>query len=273
MDDTLVDRARSGDAAALEELLTRVAPAVRRFGLRMCRSAHDADDVLQDTLFTISTHLNGFEGRSSFSSWVFALTRSACSRMQRGLKNRPPVSEDGIPEQRDHAPSPEQRATDREIGRALGRALDGLTDDQREVILLRDVEGLTAPEAADALGVSVDALKSRLHRARQALRSAMMPVLEPLAAPASSGCPDIISALSKKMEGELDQSACAEMEKHVENCVSCRSACDALKQALVACRRSATPEVSPEVQEQVKAALRAWVGAGASLSSPPRPFR
>jgi RNA polymerase sigma-70 factor, ECF subfamily len=259
MYDKLVDRAKNGDAAALEELLTRVAPAVRRFGLRMCRSAHDADDVLQDTLLTIATHVGRFEGRSSFSSWAFALTRSACSRMQRGLKNRPPVSDDAVPEQRDNAPTPEQQATDREVGHALAQALDGLGEDHREVILLRDVEGLTAPEAADALGISVDALKSRLHRAREALRSAMRPVLEPGAIEKRAGCPDVLLALSRKIEGDLDQTDCAKMEKHLETCVSCRSACDALKNALVACRRSATAEVAPEVKDQVKAALRAWV--------------
>jgi RNA polymerase sigma-70 factor, ECF subfamily len=273
MYDTLVARARNGDAAALEELLTRIAPAVRRFGIRMCRSPHDADDVLQDTLLTISTHLSGFEGRSSFSSWVFALTRSACSRMHRGLKNRPLVNADDVPEQRDDAPTPEEHATDRQIGRALVNALDGLADDYREVILLRDVEGLTAPEAADALGVSVDALKSRLHRARESLREAMKPVLEPTAPQPSPGCPDVLSALSRKIEGDLDQSDCAEMEKHIETCSACRSACDALKKALFTCRRSATAEVSPEVKEQVKAALRAWVMSGGPLSSPPRPFR
>jgi RNA polymerase sigma-70 factor, ECF subfamily len=273
MYETLVARARSGDPAALEELLTLIAPAVRRFGLRMCRSAHDADDVLQDTLVTITTHLGGFEGRSSFSSWVFALTRSACSRMQRGLKNRPPVSDDAMPEQRDEAPTPEEQAKDREIGRALTRALDGLHDEHREVILLRDVEGLTAPEAAEALGVSVDALKSRLHRAREALRNAMRPELAPAAPEPRPGCPDVLLALSRKIEGDLDQTDCAEMEKHLENCPACRSACDALKKALGACRRSATADVAPDVKQQVKAALNAWVKSRAARSSPPRPVR
>jgi RNA polymerase sigma-70 factor (ECF subfamily) len=259
MDDSLVARAQSGDSAALEELLTDIAPAVRRFGMRMCKSPHNADDVLQDTLLTISKNLGSFEGRSSFSSWVFALTRSACSRMQRGLKNRPPVSDETVPDQRDDAPSPEDQAEGREIGGVLARALDGLADDYREVILLRDVEGLTAPEAADALGVSVDALKSRLHRAREALRNAMKPFLEPAAPEARDGCPDVLSALSRKIEGDLDKHDCAEMEQHIETCAACKSACDSLKSALVACRRSADAPISPEVQERVKAAVRAWV--------------
>ena len=84
MIDPLVERARSGDAKALEELLASVAPAVERFGLRMCRNPDDADDVLQDTLLTIATHLGDFEGRSSLLSWVFTLARTACARRRRG---------------------------------------------------------------------------------------------------------------------------------------------------------------------------------------------
>src|SRR6476661_1520808 len=76
----------------------------------MCKDTHDADDVLQDTLLSIATHLPEFEGRSSLVSWVFALTRNACARRRRGLKNRPPVSEDAAPER------PRRRRRARAVG-------------------------------------------------------------------------------------------------------------------------------------------------------------
>ncbi len=256
--DSLIERARAGDTAALEELLAEVAPAVRRFGVRMCKDPHDADDVLQDTLLTIATHLPEYEGRSSLTSWVFALTRSACARRRRGAKNRPHESADALAERGDGNPTPAERAADRELGGALTRALDDLPDDYREVILLRDVEGLTAPEAAIALGISVDALKSRLHRAREALRTSLAPLLEGAAPKPSPGCPDVVAMWSKKLEGDLSPIDCASMEKHIATCGSCGAACDALKQALLACRRSATMEVRPEIQARVKAAVRAW---------------
>lgn len=257
--DSLVERARTGDAGALEELLASVAPSVHRFGLRMCKSPHDADDALQDTLLSIATHLGEFEGRSSFTSWVFALTRSACARRRRGLKNQPTVSEDAAPEQVDAAPSPEQRAADRELGEALSRALDGLSEEHREVIVLRDIEGLSAADAAASLDLSVDALKSRLHRAREALREALRPVLEPLAPPPSASCPDVAALWSRKLEGQLDQRDCKQMEEHLATCPACGAACDALRKVLVVCQSSASPEVRPEVQRRVKAAVRAWV--------------
>jgi len=253
----LVERARRGDREALEGVLAAMAPSVHRFGLRMCRNAHDAEDVLQDTLISIASHIGEFEGRSSLSSWVFALTRSACTRKRRGLKNRPPVSDEGVAETPDHAPSPEARAADHELASALSSALDGLSDDHREVILLRDIEGLSAPEAASSLGIGVDALKSRLHRAREALRMALRPFLEPASAPVP-GCPDVGSLWSRKLEGDLSQGDCSVMEKHLETCPTCAAACDALKRALLACQRVRTEEVPPEIQARVKAAVRAW---------------
>ncbi len=256
--DPLVERARKGDAAALEELLASVAPAVHRFGLRMCKNPHDAEDVLQDALLAMATHLPEFEGRSSLLSWVFALTRSACSRRHRGLKNQPLASDADIPEASDNAPTPEQRVEDRELSFALNQALDALPVDYREAIVLRDIEGLTAPDAAASLGVSVDALKSRLHRAREALRLALKPRLEPAAHKPSPTCPDLAALWSRKLEGDLSQGDCKAMEAHLLTCPACGVACEALKRALLACRRSATAEVTPEVQARVKAALRVW---------------
>jgi RNA polymerase sigma-70 factor (ECF subfamily) len=258
----LIERARAGDSAALQELLQSVAPAIHRFGLRMCKSESDADDVLQDTLLSIATHLPQFEGRSSLSSWVFALTRSACTRRRRGLKNQPHASVEHVGELRDLEPTPEQSVSDRELSDALNAALGRLPDDHREVILLRDVEGLSAAEAAAALGISVEALKSRLHRARAALRDALRPVLEPVMPPASPDCPDVLSLWSRKLEGDLSPKDCSEMEQHVLGCVSCGAACNALKHALWACQQSATPTVRPEVQARVKAALHMLAAAG-----------
>ena len=256
--DELVARAQRGEREALEAVLAALAPSVHRFGLRMCKNVHDADDVLQDTLINIASHLGDFEGRSSLSSWAFALTRSACARRRRGLKNQPPVSDERMAEAPDHAPTPEAHAADHELASALSRALDGLSDEHREVILLRDIEGLSAPEAASSVGISVDALKSRLHRAREALRVALRPLLEPASPPSPSGCPEVALLWSKKLEGDLSQGDCSAMEKHLASCPACGASCDALRRALLASQRVRTEDVPPELQARVKAAVRAW---------------
>jgi RNA polymerase sigma-70 factor (ECF subfamily) len=224
----------------------------------MCKDTHDAEDVLQDTLLAIATHLGEFEGRSSFLSWVFTLARTACSRRRRGLKNQRPTSLSEVAEPLDAARTPEERASDREMASVVSSALDSLSEEHREVILLRDVEGLTAPDAAAALGISVDALKSRLHRAREALRGVLRPVLEPGAAKPSPTCPDVVALWSKKMEGDLRAEDCAAMEAHLKGCPTCGAACDGLKRALLACRQSATSELAPVVRMRVKAAIREW---------------
>ncbi len=252
-----ITRARAGDREALEAVLVSVAPSIHRFGLRMCKNVRDAEDVLQDTLLSVANHLGDFEGRSSLTSWVFALTRSECTRRRRGLKNQPWVSDEYLAETHDPAPSPEARAADQELAAALSSALDGLEDSYREVILLRDIEGLSAPEAAEVLGISVDALKSRLHRAREAMRSALRPLLESERAE-PSGCPDVVALWSKKLEGDLSQGDCSAMEEHLAVCSTCGAACLALKQALVACQNIRTQQVPSAVQARVKAAVRAW---------------
>jgi RNA polymerase sigma-70 factor (ECF subfamily) len=254
----LVARARQGDRGALEAVLAAIAPAIHRFGRRMCKSAHDADDVLQDTLVNVALHLAEFEGRSSLSSWVFALTRNACARKRRGLKNRPPMAGEFLEDRPADAPSPEARAADRQLGAALTRALDELPEDQREVILLRDVEGLSAPEAAAAIGIGVEALKSRLHRARTALRAALRPVLEPRTVD-REGCPEVAALWSRKLEGDLTQTDCATIERHLRSCPSCAAACDGLKKALVACQAVRGEDVPDAVQARVKIAMRELV--------------
>ena len=178
-----------------------------------------------------------------------------CQKRSRGLKNRPPVPDEAAHEARDEAPSPETRAADQEIANALASALDALPEDQREVVLLRDVEGLTTPEAAEVLGISVDALKSRLHRARSALRERLVPItLEP-----STSCPDAALQWSRKLEGDLSAIDCRSMEEHLATCARCSATCDALKQALGACQRSSQGTVPPQIQARVKAAVRDYL--------------
>ena len=94
----VVARARQGDREALEAVLLSLAPSINRFGLRMCKNVHDAEDILQETLINVAQHLGDFEGRSSLTSWAFALTRSACARKRRGLKNQPHVSDERLAE-------------------------------------------------------------------------------------------------------------------------------------------------------------------------------
>lgn len=255
--DVLVDRAQHGDRAALEAVLVQLSPQVERFGRRLCgHGSSDVDDALQDALLLVAQHLPEFERKSALSSWVFALVRSACARRRRGQKNQPHASLDVVASMAASEPTPEHAALALEQRRIVEAALDGLALEHREVLALRDVEGLTAEEAAATLDISVPALKSRLHRARAALRAALAPQFMPSALPPDAACPDVVQALSSKLEDDLAPEACALLEGHVSGCTRCGALCDTLKQALGVCHGLKT-----QPSEARAAELRRLVGA------------
>jgi RNA polymerase sigma-70 factor (ECF subfamily) len=244
----------------MESVLEALAPAIHRFGMRMCRHPDDAADASQDTLIAVAKNLPSFEGRSSLTSWVFTLARTACARRRRGLKNRPTLPEEAAPEPADTHQTPEEDVASRDLGARVVAALDGLPEEWREVIALRDVEGLSAAEAASVLGISVDALKSRLHRARSGLREALRPLVEPKVHKRAA-CPEVVMMLSRHLEGDLAAEDCAAMEKHLEACPDCASACATAKRALAACRATASGPVPEAVKLRVRRALSALTEA------------
>ncbi|HKO93696.1 MAG TPA: sigma-70 family RNA polymerase sigma factor [Polyangiaceae bacterium] len=257
MEPSLIERAKAGERAALEQLLEQLAPLVHRFGVRMCRNEADAEDVLQETLLSITDHLKEFEGRASLASWVFMLARTACARRRRGLKNRPHLPEDAAAEHSSDAATPEDAAERARLRAQIESALDALSDEQREVFMLRDMEGLSAAEVAESLGLSVEAVKSRLHRARSSLRAALASELGPDRPAPGPNCPDVLQAFSRKLEGELETADCALMEKHVEGCPACANICSSLQSTLSMCRKQASAEVPAALRARLQRAVRA----------------
>jgi len=166
IDAALIAAAQTGDRSAIDELLERYESRIYRFGLRMCGDEESARDVLQDTLLAAFRNLTGFRGEASLSTWLYQIARSYCIKARRGPRPPAPLADD-VP---DREPPPDLQAHAREIGEALAAAIAALPADQREAVVLRDVQGLSADEAARVAGIEIRALKSRLHRARLALR-------------------------------------------------------------------------------------------------------
>jgi RNA polymerase sigma-70 factor, ECF subfamily len=264
-DDELIEAAREGDDTALEALLLRYQPHLYRFGLRMCGNVEDAGDVTQESLISMVRSLRDFRGESSVSSWLYTIARRFCIKKRRRGKFAPAREEsldapetDAAQRLADPAPSPEQAAATREIQGTLVRAIDALDPSKREVLLLRDVEGLSAPEVAKVLGISVEAVKSRLHRARVAVRGEMAALLghPRVKTPSTPMCPDVLTLFSQHLEGEIDRNVCAAMEAHLARCRNCRDACDSLKRTLTLCRELPTPEIPASLSASIKAGLR-----------------
>ena len=137
---------------------------------------------------------------------------------------------------------------------ALERAIAALPPSQREVLVLRDVEGLPAKQVGEALRLSERAVKSRLHRARVALREMLAPHVMPAAA--APRCPDTARLVSRYLEGELDPGVCAKLEVHVKSCPDCGATCATLKDALVTCRSWRGEKLPQRIRASLRQAVR-----------------
>lgn len=181
----LVERLRAGDPAALEPLMDRYASRVYRVAVGITRSDADAEEVVQDVFLSLFRKIGTFEGRSALGTWIYRVAANAALIKRRGKRAQVEVSlEADLPAFRadghrdgdrdyvlaDWSRSPEEELLSLETRTVLNAALDALPGHYRAVLVLRDVEELSNEEVADVLGESVSTVKSRLHRARMALR-------------------------------------------------------------------------------------------------------
>jgi RNA polymerase sigma-70 factor (ECF subfamily) len=154
-------------------------------------------------------------------------------------------------------PGPDELASRGEVRRALASALAALDPASREVLILRDIKGLTAPEVGKVTGSSVDAVKSRLHRARATLRERLAAALGDVPWTPALGYPDVLAAFSNQLEGDLEPRLCAELQEHIDGCTACLLTCDSLKRTLAVCASGPAGPVPDEVRAAVRAAVRA----------------
>ncbi|HZX43989.1 MAG TPA: sigma-70 family RNA polymerase sigma factor [Myxococcaceae bacterium] len=184
-DRTLLVRAQGGDMSAFEELVGRHEEKVYGLALRMTRSEADAAEITQDTFLSAYQHLGEFRGEAAFGSWVHRIAANNALMRLRRQKVLDIVSDEiagpeftdrgslaEVPES-DWSRRADDKILDDELRRAIQEATDALPEGYREVFLLKDVEGLSYEEISEMVGISIPAVKSRLHRARLALREAI----------------------------------------------------------------------------------------------------
>ncbi len=182
-DPKMVHLAKGGDLNAFEALTSRHEQRVYSLALRMLRHEQDAQDVTQQTFLSALEHLDGFREEASFKTWLMSIATHAALKVIRkrkgldtvSLEEATEVSENlnSIPHPEyiaDWRQSPEQLVERNETRRLLDEALARLDEKHRLVFLLRDVEGMSVKETADALGLSESNVKVRLLRARLQLR-------------------------------------------------------------------------------------------------------
>ena len=175
----LIERAKAGDTAAFEQLVKQYDRQIYRTALHITQNREDAEDITQDVFFKAFQKLDQFQGNSKFSTWLVRIAVNESLMRLRKRKTSKTVSMDqdveteegSIP--RDFAewrPNPEQIYSQGELGDILRKTIAGLPPGFRTVFTLRDIENLSTEETAEALGLSVPAVKSRLLRARLQLR-------------------------------------------------------------------------------------------------------
>ncbi len=174
----MVAAAKSGDAAAFEELVNRYERKIFRLTMNITRNHEDAEDAMQDAFMKAYAHLATFQEDSRFYTWLVRIAANeALMRLRKRRPNQFSLDEpaegddDLMPrELQDWGPSPEQRYAQAEMHDILNQVIDQLEPEYRVAFVLRDMEELSTEETAAAMGISVPAVKSRLLRARLKLR-------------------------------------------------------------------------------------------------------
>ncbi len=160
----LVEAAQRGEAGAVDRLLSEARPDLRRVARRACRGPEDAEDAVQHALWALQRRVGTLRTASAVAAWLFRVVARECRRLL-GLQR--PLANPALLDALEAPPVPTGLRHD------LARAIEALPEPYRAALILRDVEELTAPEAAAVLGITPEALKSRLHRARAEVRGTL----------------------------------------------------------------------------------------------------
>ena len=177
-EEILVDRARTGDMNACEALMRRYNRRLYRVIRSVLKTGSDVEDTMQDTYVAVLCNLEQFEGRAPFGTWLLKIgMNAALTRMRQRMRV---VQLDDLPDLDDLDPAvdlagddartPEQQVSNQEIGAIVEAAIGRLPYDYRQVFMLRMIEGLDTAKTAEVLGLGEDAVRQRLHRAREMLK-------------------------------------------------------------------------------------------------------
>ena len=181
-DAALVHALRNDEPGAAESLVNTFGDRVYRLAVRITGQPADAEEVAQDALWTAARKIHMFKGDAAFGSWLYRITANAAYQKLRARKAKsreigmddvlPTLDDDGrhFEPMADWYERVDEQALQGELRRVLSDAIDGLPPDYRTALVLHDVEGLSNPDIAETLGISLPAVKSRVHRSRLFVR-------------------------------------------------------------------------------------------------------
>lgn len=175
LDLELVERHRYGDAGAFNEVYARFEDMVYNLAFRLSGNREEAADLTQEIFLRVFRHLGTFGGRSTLKTWIFRIAVNHCrDRLSRWHPPTQPIGEEpgeGVAVYADPSRGPEELAVAADEKRRVEQALTCLPQVFREVVVLRDIEGLSYEEIAEVLGVRIGTVRSRIARGREQLRT------------------------------------------------------------------------------------------------------
>jgi RNA polymerase sigma-70 factor (ECF subfamily) len=168
-DRDLIQRFRKGDRLAFNQLVLKYRNHVLRVAVCMLREKDEAEDLAQDVFVRVYYALRKFQGEALFSTWLYRIIVNSCLSHRKRLNKDPPTEcvEDAKRNLGDRYSDPQTALEKKEIKLFLEKAIYALPEDQRAVLVLRDIEGLSYEAIADCLDLALGTVRSRLHRARQ----------------------------------------------------------------------------------------------------------
>ncbi|PYM23670.1 MAG: RNA polymerase subunit sigma [Candidatus Rokuibacteriota bacterium] len=190
VDADLVADLRAEAPEAAERLVERYGDRVYRLAMRITGSKEDAEEAAQDALWTAARKIGMFKGESAFGSWVYRITANAAYQKLRTRRQKsaeiaiddvlPSLDDDGrhFEPMDDWSNRVDERALQGELRQVLQEAIDGLPAEYRTALVMHDVEGLSNPDIAETLGISLPAVKSRVHRSRLFVRKRLAEYLQ-----------------------------------------------------------------------------------------------
>jgi len=179
-DRLLLQKAQEGDRTAFEALVTLHSPRVFHLALGYTGRHHDAEEITQTVFWKVWNALPQFRGGASFSTWLYRLTSNAAIDFLRREKRQSGPSDFSLDDEEtyiepvDPAPTPQRHAEAKELREALAQGLEKLSPEHRQVLLLRELQGLSYEEISDALDLDLGTVKSRIARAREKLRNYLL---------------------------------------------------------------------------------------------------
>ena len=268
-EDELVARVAGGDVAAIEPLVVVYAPAVRRLAAVIASRPSEVEDIVQETFLAVLRGAATYKpGVSSVRAWLFAIARNTARRGHRREREEPSLVDDaslwslglaaGL-----GADSPDGHLREQESAEELARVIASLEQPDREVLVLRDIEGLGLRDAADVLGMSLAATKSRLHRARlrfmAALRASQGGVVDSERVVGELSCRQVLGLVGDYVDGELDAEDKRRVDEHLRGCTVCERFGGRYARVVYAARErlGATHDIDAQTEQRVLEKLRA----------------